>query len=159
VHRGPRAWQRISPCQVRGTGCTFTAHPLIPASGCGAQPIARQFDCPRTQPAGGGPLDIEATIARFFTASEFAHDGAVVRDVRHRVARVSPQTYATVLEALAAYDRRAEVAQIQSPAVGRICRRSSSLSISPSGYCTPRNETDVRQIDFTVRPGPVYTDA
>lgn len=65
----------------------------------------------------GRPLDIEATIARWFTVSEIAHNGPVVRDVRHRLAKVSPQTYATALEALAGYDRRAKVAHVQSPAV------------------------------------------
>lgn len=65
----------------------------------------------------GKELDIEATIARWFTASEIADGGPVVRDVRRRLTTVSPAAYATTLEALATYDRRAELAQIQSPAV------------------------------------------
>ena len=65
----------------------------------------------------GKELDIAATIARWFTASEIADRGPVVRDVRRRLTTVSPSAYATTLEALATYDRRAELAQIQSPAV------------------------------------------
>ena len=65
----------------------------------------------------GAEIDVEATIARWFTAPEIADDGPVVRDVRRRLTTVSPAAYAITLEALAAYDRRAEVARVQSPAV------------------------------------------
>ncbi|WP_168214924.1 alpha/beta fold hydrolase [Mycolicibacterium sp. ELW1] len=64
----------------------------------------------------GAALDIEATIARWFTSSEIADEGPVIRDVRRRLTTVSPSAYAATLKALATYDRRAKLTQIQSPA-------------------------------------------
>lgn len=43
----------------------------------------------------GAPLDVEATVLRWFTAAEIADDGPVVRDVRARLTTVSPLAYAT----------------------------------------------------------------
>lgn len=54
----------------------------------------------------------------------------MIRDVRRRLATVSPPEYATTLEALATYDRRAELVQIQSPAA-LLCGR---LDLG----CTPK---------------------
>ncbi|BBX06809.1 hydrolase [Mycolicibacterium aichiense] len=73
----------------------------------------------------GAALDVEATIARWFTTAEIADGGPVVQGVRRRLTAVSPSAYATALEALATYDRRAEVGRIQSPAAllcGRLDR-------------------------------------
>jgi pimeloyl-ACP methyl ester carboxylesterase len=64
----------------------------------------------------GAPVDIDATVRRWFTDSEIADDGAVLRAVRDRLATVSPAAYAITLEALATYDRRAEAALVVAPA-------------------------------------------
>ncbi|MCV7178171.1 alpha/beta fold hydrolase [Mycolicibacterium sphagni] len=70
----------------------------------------------------GAGIDVEAGIRRWFTAAEIADDGPVVRDTRRRLSAVSPLAYATTLEALASYDRRAHVASVQAPAVA-LCGR------------------------------------
>ncbi|WP_431239396.1 alpha/beta fold hydrolase [Mycolicibacterium aichiense] len=82
----------------------------------------------------GAPLDIEATLARWFTAAEIADEGPVIHDVRRRLTAVSPSAYATTLEALATYDRRAELAQIRSPAA-LLCGRQD-LGCTPEVMST-----------------------
>ena len=84
----------------------------------------------------GAPIDIEATVRRWFTASEIADDGTVVRAVRERLAAVSPPAYATTLDALATYDRRAAAAHVTVPAV-LLCGR---LDLG----CTPEAATQER---------------
>lgn len=65
----------------------------------------------------GGAVDVEAAIRRWFTADEVAEAGPVVRYARDRLAAVPPRSYATMLQALASYDRRVEVGAIDVPAV------------------------------------------
>jgi pimeloyl-ACP methyl ester carboxylesterase len=64
----------------------------------------------------GAPVDVDATVRRWFTDSEISADGPVLRAVRDRLATVSPAAYAITLEALATYDRRAGVALVAAPA-------------------------------------------
>ncbi|KDE98326.1 hypothetical protein Y900_005050 [Mycolicibacterium aromaticivorans JS19b1 = JCM 16368] len=96
-------------------------------------PVAEFHEAARALRAGA-PLDVEATITRWFTAAEIADEGPVIQDVRRRLAAVSSSAYATTLEALATYDRGAELAQIRSPAT-LLCGRQD-LGCTPEVMST-----------------------
>jgi pimeloyl-ACP methyl ester carboxylesterase len=79
-------------------------------------PVPGFDDVARTLRAGA-PIDIEANIRRWFTATEMADDGPVLRYARDRLGTVDPEAYASALQALATYDRRTQVAAIATPTV------------------------------------------
>jgi pimeloyl-ACP methyl ester carboxylesterase len=73
----------------------------------------------------GHPLDIEAGIRRWFTPAEIADNGPVVRYSRRQLESTPMRHYASVLEAIATYDRSAQAGSIAVPAVllcGRLDR-------------------------------------
>lgn len=84
------------------------------------------------------PLDVDATLRRWFTAAEVADDGAVVRYARHELRATPPERYATMLEALATYDGRRYVAKITAPAV-LLCGRLD-LGCTPAVMTTLAND-------------------
>lgn len=82
----------------------------------------------------GAAVDVEAAIRRWFTADELAEAGPVVRYARDRLAAVAPRSYATMLQALASYDRRAGVGAIEVPTV-LLCGRQD-LGCTPEVMAT-----------------------
>jgi 3-oxoadipate enol-lactonase len=64
---------------------------------------------------GGTPADPDASVARWFLPAEVAADGPLVRYARRCVAGADPTSFADDLDAIATYDRRADLGRIGVP--------------------------------------------
>lgn len=62
----------------------------------------------------GGPVDVEASVARWFLPDEVATGGPVVRYVRERLVAADRDAWADDLEAIAGYDRLAALRSIEA---------------------------------------------
>ncbi|MBB3602107.1 pimeloyl-ACP methyl ester carboxylesterase [Mycolicibacterium sp. BK556] len=94
----------------------------------------------------GAPIDVEATVRRWFTDSEIADNGPVIRGVRDRLDAVLPSAYAITLEALATYDRRAQAALVATPAAllcGRLDRGCTPQVMSTLATDLPNARLDI----------------
>jgi pimeloyl-ACP methyl ester carboxylesterase len=63
----------------------------------------------------GDPVDTDAALTRWFTASERRANGAVVRYARDCLRDADRQSWAAALDAIARYDRAGSVAAISAP--------------------------------------------
>lgn len=63
----------------------------------------------------GDPVDIDASIGRWFLPGEVAADGPVVQCVRRCLEQADRDIWSDELDAIAAYDRRADLASITVP--------------------------------------------
>jgi pimeloyl-ACP methyl ester carboxylesterase len=63
----------------------------------------------------GDPVDADAALTRWFTASERRANGAVVRYARDCLRDADRQSWAAALDAIARYDRADSVAAISAP--------------------------------------------
>jgi pimeloyl-ACP methyl ester carboxylesterase len=63
----------------------------------------------------GVPVDVDAVVRRWFTPAEIAADGPTLNAARRSLETVAPDVYARALQAIATYDRRADVARIDIP--------------------------------------------
>ncbi len=63
----------------------------------------------------GGPVDVDASIRRWFLASEVAADGGVVRYACRCLERADRKLWSDELDAIAVYDRRRDLGSITVP--------------------------------------------
>ena len=64
----------------------------------------------------GGPVDVAGSLARWFPPADLEADGPVVRGARRCLDEVDRSLWAAELDAIAAYDRRAALAEVAVPA-------------------------------------------
>jgi pimeloyl-ACP methyl ester carboxylesterase len=63
----------------------------------------------------GGPVDVDASIRRWFLPAEVSADGPVVRYVRRCLERADRDSWSDELDAIALYDRRHDLGSITVP--------------------------------------------
>jgi pimeloyl-ACP methyl ester carboxylesterase len=95
----------LAPHRVSRLVIACSRHTPCPPFAAGARAVA-----------AGEPVDVEAGMRRWFTATELAADGAAVRYARHRVMTAPRRPWAAALAAVADYDRTAGLGGLRTPA-------------------------------------------
>jgi pimeloyl-ACP methyl ester carboxylesterase len=100
----------------------------------------------------GDPVEVDAGLARWFTASEIARDGPVVDYARRCLTHVNRAIWSVALDAIASYDGSGQAPRVHAP--------TTSIAAQHDGVSTPWAMAYTAQLfphgHFEVVPGAMH---